>query len=263
MKHLTTILLLYFLLCSGFLSAQDGEIEEAKTCFLKKIDLILGGKIQMNSSDQSTLNDFISNNLSSDFSSINSLQYQGVQDNRDLNFYMGIMIGKHLMLGMEYRTINTESLYTIDYGTPASPFSYNYDRVLDMHTTGIIARYMIPFSKTVSFSFQPFASINKLNSIYSTGYVTSTNSTITRYDQRFNFNRFGLSTQLCFHLNKRFNFIVNFGRLSYIVGEVNQTTVSLVDGVTQGVPIYAKDDISDFEAHFNYSTLSIGFEIVL
>lgn len=263
MKNLTTILILSLLLCSGLLSAQEGETEEVKTFFLKKIDLIIGGRIHLNSTDQSTLSDFITNGLNSDFSSVTSLQYQGVKDSRDVNLYMGINLSKSFMIGMEYRKIDAESVYTIDYGTPASPFTYDYDRVADMQTIGIIARYNIAFSEKVSFSLQPFASTNKLKSIYSTGYTSGTNSSSTIYDQRFIFNRFGLNSQLSFHLSKRFNFIVNFGRLSYIVGEVNQTTVSQVDGIQQGIPIYSKNDINDFEASFNYSTLSIGFEIVL
>lgn len=257
LKNLTAFV---FVFSSSFI-LYGQELEEPKTSFLKKIDLVLGGNMLMGTSSDLLLNNVVVGNLELDFNSLSSAQYVLDRSTRDVSFYTGIKLADRFILGLTYRDGHSDFNYSIDYSSPGSPLFWINAKDSKLRSYGIFMRYLIPISDRFDFALQPSLATIDLNSHHETGFGSMISSTET--DEFISVNKVDLNAQVIFNVFKRFNILVSFGTMNYVHGDLSRTSISYSSGEATGPPTFLSDDISDFGISFTSSTILFGLEIVL
>jgi len=259
MRKIYLSLILAFLSMS--LMAQNND-EEQKSSFLKRLDLVLGGSLNISNSNDPQNLQFASNPFNLNPLGVGSYSaYNTESSTFNPRIYSGIKFGENFIIGAEIEFGDANNL--LDYSAIFGAGTVYYlERESTLNKKGVFLRYLIPISDRFEFGLQPSGHFASLNSVLTTYIANSSSSNSTIEEEDYDYFEFGLSANVIFKVFDRFNLIVAFGKTRFTKGDWSSTTLSYVDGIQEGDPLIRERSFEAFDMNFNSSTLFIGIEAV-
>jgi hypothetical protein len=259
MKNIIVLLLVF-----GFYSialGQNQDESESTKKGLKNVDLVLGGSLNLSSSNNDEINDFILDGTDITLTNITTGEADITKSIKDIKLYTGVKLNEHIIIGGSFRNAIADLGSISNFGTAASPLIYEQLITNDLTSYGLFLRYTNSITDFLGFGVQPYITRNTFRTGNSFGFTTTLNRTETSINT--DFTRIGLNAQVIFKIYKRFNIVVSFGRLSFIGGKSERITTDYLDNEPTCPPIIIKNDIRNFNTSFNGSTVLFSVEVVL